>query len=334
MFRVVTYKIFDWESNGDHIYIGEFSASPDEMMKNGVFNIAKYTYDGNPETTKRGAKKSDIGKASFSNALMVENFTFLEYIKAGTQLNFTVAIDFTASNGEPSQPNSLHFMGSMNEYQHTITAVGNIIQHYDTDKLFPAYGFGAKLPNGQVSHAWAINGNPENPACPGVQGVLDAYKLALSQITLYGPTNFAPIISQVCNAIDAEVKAKQSGHTRAPWAYHTLLIITDGEITDFDATCRAIVRASSLPMSIIIVGVGNGSDFQNMKTLDGDNAALQDERGNRVSRDIVQFVPMRELKTNRQNAWGYEQELASLVLAELPNQLCQWFRLRNIKPGQ
>ena len=38
--------------------------------------------------------------------------------------------------------------------------------------------------------------------------------------------------------------------------YFVLLILTDGEITDFDATVESIVDASGLPMSIIIVGVG------------------------------------------------------------------------------
>jgi uncharacterized protein (TIGR02145 family) len=50
-----------------------------------------------------------------------------------------------------------------------------------------------------------------------------------------------------------------------------LLIITDGEITDMDNTKAAIVRASSAPMSIIIIGVG-GANFSSMQELDGDGA--------------------------------------------------------------
>ena len=34
--------------------------------------------------------------------------------------------------------------------------------------MFPAYGFGAKLPpSGQVSHDFALNFNPNNPNCQG-----------------------------------------------------------------------------------------------------------------------------------------------------------------------
>ena len=40
-------------------------------------------------------------------------------------------------------------MHQNNQYTNAIRAVGDIVQEYDSDKQFPAYGFGAKLPNGQ-----------------------------------------------------------------------------------------------------------------------------------------------------------------------------------------
>ena len=49
------------------------------------------------------------------------------------------------------------------------------------------------------------------------------------------------------------------------------------------------MNASVLPMSIIIVGVGD-ADFSAMEELDGDSIALSGG-GMRTSRDIVQFVP-------------------------------------------
>ena len=51
--------------------------------------------------------------------------------------------------------------------------------------------------------------------------------------------------------------------------YTVLLILTDGAITDSAATLDAIVQASYLPLSIIIIGVG-GADFSQMNILDGD----------------------------------------------------------------
>lgn len=38
--------------------------------------------------------------------------------------------------------------------------VGEVIQFYDSDRRFPAWGFGGKIPNGSVSHCFNLNGSP------------------------------------------------------------------------------------------------------------------------------------------------------------------------------
>jgi len=75
-----------------------------------------------------------------------------------------------------------------------------------------------------------------------------------------------------------------------------LLIITDGVISDMFDTVRAIVYASTLPYSIIIVGVGS-ADFSAMDALDCDSGLLRDRDGHVAQRDIVQFVPFRKFET-------------------------------------
>jgi len=51
------------------------------------------------------------------------------------------------------------------------------------------------------------------------------------------------------------------------------------------------VNNCNLPLSVIIVGVGN-AEFTNMVRLDGDNG-LYSNQGKKAARDIVQFVPFR-----------------------------------------
>jgi hypothetical protein len=41
--------------------------------------------------------------------------------------------------------------------------------------------------------------------------------------------------------------------------YFVLLLLTDGGVTDFADTVRALVDASHLPLSVLIVGVGDGN---------------------------------------------------------------------------
>ena len=79
------------------------------------------------------------------------------------------------SNGNPSLPQSLHYISNMpNAYEQAIQAVGGIIQDYDSDKLFPVLGFGARLPpHGMVSHEFFVNMDPTNPYCREITGIVE-----------------------------------------------------------------------------------------------------------------------------------------------------------------
>ena len=51
------------------------------------------------------------------------------------------------------------------------------------------------------------------------------------------------------------------------------MILTDGIISDMEKTIDQIVRGADLPLSIVIVGVGN-ADFTSMDVLDADDKPL------------------------------------------------------------
>lgn len=74
-------------------------------------------------------------------------------------------------------------------------------------------------------------------------------------------------------------------------------------------TIRSLVAASDLPLSVIIVGIGN-ANFGAMEKLDGD-AGLTDSTGRSATRDIVQFVAFNSFK-------GDSVLLAGRVLEEIP----------------
>ncbi|KAK7881384.1 hypothetical protein WMY93_029793 [Mugilogobius chulae] len=301
MDKPIKVECYDYDNDGSHDLIGTFETTMTRLQEATRVSPAEFECIN----SKKKQKKKNYKNSGVVSVKMCQ-----------------VAVDFTGSNGDPRSPQSLHYISpqGVNEYLTAIWSVGNVIQDYDSDKMFPAFGFGAQIPpTWQVSHEFPLNFNPSNPFCAGVEGIVEAYRMCLPQVKLYGPTNFSPIINHVA------AFANQALQQTTAAQYFVLLIITDGVITDMDQTRSAIVNASRLPMSIIIVGVG-GADFSAMEFLDGDDGRLRSMTGEPAMRDIVQFVPFRQFKD------APVQALAQSVLAELPQQLSSYFALMKLKP--
>jgi hypothetical protein len=100
-----------------------------------------------------------------------------------------------------------------------------------------------------------------------------------------------------------------------------------------DATIASIVAAADLPLSILIVGVGN-ADFSMMETLDGDEVRLS-YNGKPASRDIVQFVPTRDHITALPSGLTVvnQHSIAKALLEEVPGQLLSYMKLHGIVPN-
>ncbi|XP_062336271.1 copine-3 isoform X4 [Osmerus eperlanus] len=314
-------ECYDYDNDGSHDLIGIFETNMTLLQKASRTSPAEFECINRKKKEKKKNYKNS-GVVSVKLCQVVKEYSFLDYIMGGCQINFTVGIDFTGSNGDPKTPQSLHYISPQgyNEYLSAIWSVGQVIQDYDSDKMFPAFGFGAQIPpTWQCSHEFPLNFNPANPFCTGIEGVVEAYRMCLPQVKLYGPTNFSPIINHVARF------ALQAAQQKTASQYFVLLIITDGVITDLDETRSAIVNASRLPMSIIIIGVG-GADFSAMELLDGDDGCLKSQTGEPALRDIVQFVPFRKFLNSPKEA------LSQSVLAEVPGQVVSYFNMSKLIP--
>lgn len=120
---------------------------------------------------------------------------------------------------------------------------------------------------------------------------------------LSGPTNFSPILKNMISNVNP----------KNLFEYQILFMITDGLITDMDQTVDCIVKCSELPVSIVIVGVGD-ADFEKMQTLDNDDGKLRDSKGRKPTRDCVQFVEFNNCKKDI-------HQLRKQVLMEIPKQI-------------
>ncbi|KAL0425201.1 UNVERIFIED_CONTAM: protein BONZAI 2 [Sesamum radiatum] len=247
----LTIECFNFNSNGKHDLLGKVQKSLAELEK--LHSVAMGESLFIPASVGQNHHNKVLKSQLFVDKYS-ENIqhTFLDYLAGGYELNFMVAIDFTASNGNPRLPDSLHYIdpsGRPNAYQRAILEVGGVLQFYDSDRKFPAWGFGARPIDGPVSHCFNLNGSSSYCEVEGIHGIMMAYTSALFNVSLAGPTLFGHVVTNAAQIASASVANNER-------KYFILLIITDGVITDLQETKDAFVMASDLPLSILIVGVG------------------------------------------------------------------------------
>ncbi|XP_073056497.1 E3 ubiquitin-protein ligase RGLG2-like [Primulina eburnea] len=227
--------------------------------------------------------------------------------------NLIVGIDFTKSNewtgARSFHRRSLHAIGyEQNPYEQAISIIGRTLSKFDEDNLIPCYGFGDASTHDQEVFSFF----PDERFCEGFEEVLTRYRELVPQLRLAGPTSFAPIIEMAITIVE------NSGGQ-----YHVLLIIADGQVTrsvDTDRgqlstqerkTVEAIVKASEYPLSIILVGVGDGP-WDMMKEFD-DNIPAR-------AFDNFQFVNFTEIMSKNMDRSRKEAEFALGALMEIPSQ--------------
>jgi len=318
MHRPILIRVWDWNRDARPDYACEVKTTLAQLIDGKQLKLKAWDH-------KRGAyKNKNCGELIIRKCNILKLHSFVSFLKGGLELQLMVAIDFTGSNGDPRDAKSLHYMGYPqfeSQYMKVIKSVGRVLAPYDADGQIAAYGFGANLnPHGkQVSHCFNLTLSPDQEEVDGIEGLCEAYKQCLNRVQLYGPTYFGEILQNVA--------AKSIGIcSQEAQTYNIFLIITDGVINDMQRSIDSIVDATRLPLSIIIVGVGD-ADFNNMETLDADEVPLKHSRTGKVmERDIVQFVPFNEFKQQHFSA------IARETLEEVPKQVTSFMGLQNIHP--
>lgn len=153
--RKLRCVVWDYDSRGKHDFIGEFFTTFEEMQKAMGENKVQWECM-NPKYKIKKRNYKNSGVVVLLDLKIHRVYSFLDYIMGGCQIHFTVAIDFTASNGDPRNSCSLHYINPYqpNEYLKALVAVGEICQDYDSDKKFSALGFGARIPPKYEVRGW------------------------------------------------------------------------------------------------------------------------------------------------------------------------------------
>ncbi len=314
--RKIKAQIVNFTSSGNGKIVGECFFTVNDLLQNEALD-----YEIELISPKNNQKAGVLIVDSFD---LIEKPHFLEYIQAGLQFNIMIGIDYTSSNGDPYTPESLHTIvdaNQLNEYQKAMTSVCEILLNYDNDKKVLMYGFGGipqypQFKSELTSHCFPLTGTVMNPWADKLDGILKTYKSSFKHITFASPTYFEPVIRQAMQIARRNAENMTNEYT-------ILLLLTDGKCHDMQDTINAILESAYLPLSIIIIGVGN-ADFRRMEILDGDDG-LMNHKGEQAARDLVQFVPFRAYENN-------PDLLATNVLAEIPFQVVNYMLSQGIKP--
>jgi hypothetical protein len=192
---------------------------------------------------------------------------------------------------------------TMNPYQAAIYVMGRTLEAFDEDQLIPTFGFGdAATTDQRVVELQARRGHVNH----GFAEVLAAYeaRAALRPQKLSGPTSFEPLIRKAIEIV------------RETQSYHILLIIADGQVENKAKNIRAIVEASAYPISIIMVGVGDGP-WDTMRDFDDE---IPDRRF-----DNFQFVCLTDILQSR--SAQPHMDFAVAAMQEIPDQYAAIRRL-------
>ncbi|KAL1538989.1 E3 ubiquitin-protein ligase rglg3 [Salvia divinorum] len=276
--------------------------------------------------TRNSMETSNYRKKQHS-AYIADNFNSLDEVinalrEAGLESsNLILGIDFTKSNewtGRYSfHRKSLHAIGSTpNPYEQAISIIGRTLSPFDEDNLIPCFGFGDATTHDQ--HVFSFY--PDHRPCNGFEEALARYREIVPLLNLSGPTSFAPVI-------DAAVRIVENNN----FQYHVLVIIADGQVTrspdtipgklspQEQATINSVVAASKYPLSIILVGVGDGP-WDEMKAFD-DNLPQR-------AFDNFQFVNFTKIISEQTETDKKESAFALAALMEIPLQYKATLTLR------
>ncbi|KAH1133907.1 hypothetical protein GLYMA_05G115700v4 [Glycine max] len=308
-----------------------------------------YGYEPQPHASGRVASHRNEKRLDRKYSRIADNYNSIDEVTealahAGLESsNLILGIDFTKSNewtGKHSfNRKSLHHIGNgPNPYEQAISIIGKTLAAFDEDNLIPCFGFGDgiflkvlnlffievlllfKCGNGNYCDIMAASTHdqdvfsfyPDERFCNGFEEVLSQYREIVPNIRLAGPTSFAPIVEMAMTIVE------QSGGQ-----YHVLVIVADGQVTrsidtergrlspQEQRTVDAIVEASKFPLSIILVGVGDGP-WDMMKEFD-DNIPAR-------AFDNFQFVNFTEIMSKNIPPSRKEAAFALAALMEIPSQ--------------
>ncbi|CAE7541689.1 cpnA [Symbiodinium sp. KB8] len=236
----------------------------------------------------------EVGTLRIQDMILDRAYTFLDYVRGGLELRMMLGIDFTRSNMDKQNPDSLHSLVDMDlptSYETAIIALGSVLRSYDTTDEYAVYGFGV------CSNCFALTGDFLHPQVHGIDGILRAYRRALQVVHMHGPTCPADVLelgSYYAKNYMQEPE-KEGGVLRSnvppDMNYFVLIVLTDGDIVNEKRVVQELKKMQEYPISVFFIGIGTSKSFDFWRELPNATALDFDRDFEKTKKDTVMCAP-------------------------------------------
>ena len=241
------------------------------------------------------------------------NNSLIDYLSSGISFDSYIGIDFSDKKLHNVDIRKNQYMNAIKGFRETL---------FEYVRNFEVYAYGAWLQSSKSkkTNAYFNLSLDENKSLFGFNEIKKAYQGCLNQIGFYENNN-GNILSTLLNKVKERIFEKKNFQK-----YNILfLLINNSPIKeDYQNCIDAFIQISFLPLSIIIIGIGEKEDeFKKIRNLYYDKKYSSD--GIEKKRDNIFFISMKECNYD-------ENLLKNICLKEVPEQMIQFYDLSNITP--
>ena len=250
-----------------------------------------------------------VENPNYSKEIATNSFTLFDYLKAGIILESYIGIDFT--NGTEHIPDM-----ETNQYMQSVAGIRETLFDYIRD--FQVYGYGAGINNSnEFNNLEFFNLSlNDNPILTGYTNIENAYSEILNKISFYKSSSLSPLIIKIKNIILSKYRVD---------TYNILFLLISNapEKKDFQKCLDALIEATYLPLSIVIIGIGN-NELEDAKKLFLSKNKFS-SRDIEKRRNNVSFISMKDCNFNN-------DILKNKCLKDIPIQIVEYYKINNTTP--
>ena len=259
--------------------------------------------------TELDGNNSEIIIIKVTKSQEINNYIFCDFIREGISFDGYISIDFSDKKYHDIDMENNQYMKAIEGFRETL---------FDFVKYFDVFGFGAKLKINNNNNPYFNLSLNEDPSLKGLTNIKKAYIKCLEKIDFSSNKN---ILSSLIQYIEKIIFQKYN-----LIKYNIFFLLINKAPDDYQKCIDAFIKTSYLPLSIIIIGIGDNENEFN-KIIQLFKNKKQSSNGMEKQRNNIFFISMKEC--------NYQKDtLKNICLKDIPKQIVEYYKLANTTPEQ